>query len=204
MRDPAVTSHLWWLASRASGVVAFALVSLSVGLGLTMAGRVSRRPGAKRSLMALHEHAALAALVAVAVHGLTLLGDAWLHPGLRGIAAPFAMGYRPVWTGLGIVGGYLAAALGLSFYLRRHIGARLWRRAHRLTVVVYGLALAHALGAGTDAGSPWLRWMMIASAVPIGLLFLIRIMPGARRAQPRPRPRPTRSPVARARPQEAR
>jgi sulfoxide reductase heme-binding subunit YedZ len=203
MRDPAVTSHLWWLASRASGVVAFALVSLSVGLGLTMAGRVSRRPGAKRSLMALHEHAALAALVAVAVHGLTLLGDAWLHPGLRGIAVPFAMGYRPVWTGLGIVGGYLAAALGLSFYLRRHIGARLWRRAHRLTVVVYGLALAHALGAGTDAGSPWLRWMMITSAVPIGLLFLIRIMPGARRAQPRPRPQPTRPPVARARPQEA-
>lgn len=186
MRHPDVVSHLWWLAARASGIVAFALVSLSVGLGLAMAGRVSRAPGAKRSMVAVHEHAALAALVAIAIHGLTLLGDAWLHPGLRGIAVPFALGYRTFWTGLGIVGGYLAAALGLSFYLRRHIGARLWRRAHRLTVVVYGLALAHVLGAGTDAGSPWLRWMMLVSVVPIGLLFLVRVIP---RRRPRPRPR---------------
>ena len=50
------------------------------------------------------------------------------------------MAYRPLWTGLGIIGGYLAALLGLSFYARRRIGARLWRKAHRLTVVVYVLA----------------------------------------------------------------
>ena len=41
------------------------------------------------------------ALVAIAVHGVTLLGDRWLHPGLAGIAVPFAMGYRPSFTGLG-------------------------------------------------------------------------------------------------------
>ena len=43
---------------------------------------------------------------------------------------PFAMGYRPIVTGIGIIAGYLAALLGLSFYARRRIGARLWRRAH--------------------------------------------------------------------------
>ena len=67
---------------------------------------------------------------------------------------PFTIGYRPLWTSLGIIGGYLAAILGLSFYVRRRIGARLWRRLHRLTVVVYVLALVHALGAGTDASLP--------------------------------------------------
>ncbi len=200
MSTLAVTHQVWWLAARASGVVALGLVTLSVGLGLTMGGRLTRRPGAKRTIMAVHEQAALAALVAIVVHGLTLLGDAWLKPGLSGITVPFAMGYRPLWTGLGIIGAYLAAALGLSFYLRRHIGARLWRKAHRFTVVVYALALAHALGAGTDAGSPWLRWSILATAVPIGVLFVLRIMPGLRRSPGPPRapaPRGQRSPAAR-------
>ena len=54
-----------------------------------------RRPGLSRKLMAIHEHTALAGLVAIAVHGITLLGDPWLHPGVGGVAVPFAMGFRP-------------------------------------------------------------------------------------------------------------
>ena len=37
------------------------------------------------------------------------------------------MEYRRLWTGLGIVAGYLAAALGLSFYARKRIGTKRWR-----------------------------------------------------------------------------
>ena len=104
-----------------------------MAIGLTMAGKVLRRPGIGRKLKALHEHTALAGLVAIAIHGITLLGDRWLHPGVTGILVPFSMGYRPVFTGLGILAGYLAAALGLTFYARRRIGPRLWRKAHRAT-----------------------------------------------------------------------
>jgi sulfoxide reductase heme-binding subunit YedZ len=188
MTDQSVTTHFWWLASRASGVVALALVSASVMLGLAMAGRIARGP-AKRSAMALHEQLSLGGLVAVGVHGLTLIGDSWLRPGLSGILVPFTSSYRPLWTGLGIAAAYLAAALGLSFYARRWLGAPLWRRAHRLTVAVYVLAVAHTLGAGTDAASPWLRWSLLATAVPILFLFLVRVAPGSRaRRSPAPRP----------------
>ena len=169
----------WWLAGRASGVVALALVTLSVGVGLAMAGRVARRPGLSRTLMALHEHAALAGLVAIAVHGVTLLLDPWLHPGPVGVAVPFTMGYRPLFTGLGVVAAYLAALLGLSFYARRRIGARLWRRAHRATVLVYLLGVVHALGAGTDASTPWLRAFLLVTGVPIVVLFLRRVVRAA-------------------------
>jgi methionine sulfoxide reductase heme-binding subunit len=181
MTGPDPAQYGWWLASRASGVVALALVTASVAIGLTMAGRVLRRPGMGRRLKALHEHTALAGLVAIAVHGITLLGDRWLHPGVRGVLIPFAMGYRPAFTGLGIVAGYLAAALGLSFYARRRLGPRLWRRAHRATVIVYVLALVHTIGAGTDAASGWLRAFMVVTAVPIALLFLRRMLPRRRR-----------------------
>jgi methionine sulfoxide reductase heme-binding subunit len=177
----------WWLASRASGIVAMLLITASVILGLAMAGRVSRRPGLARTLRGIHEQVALAGLVAIGVHGVTLLGDRWLHPGLKGIAVPFAMGYRPLFTGLGILAGYLAAILGLTFYARRRIGARLWRRMHRFTVAVYVLGLIHALGAGTDAGSPWLRTMLLASTIPVGTLFANRVL-SSRRRRARPRP----------------
>jgi hypothetical protein len=45
-----------------------------------------------------------------------------LHPSLRDIAVPFAMAHQPVWTGVGIIGGWLAAIFTFSFYVRGWIG----------------------------------------------------------------------------------
>ncbi len=185
----AVETHGWWLASRASGLVALALVTVSVGIGLTMSGRVMRRPGLSRSLLAIHEQTALAGLVAIAIHGLTLLGDPWLNPGVGGVTIPFAMGFKPFWTGLGVIAGYLAVLLGLSFYARRAVGPRLWRKAHRATVLVYALGVVHALGAGSDASSLWLRAWLIVTGAPIAVLFAHRVAEGRRRARPAARSR---------------
>jgi sulfoxide reductase heme-binding subunit YedZ len=185
MTDP--IPHIWWLMSRSAGVVALVLVTISVGIGLTMSAKLMRKRGLGPKLMAIHEQTALAGLIAIAVHGITLLGDPWLHPGVAGISVPFVMGYRTVFTGLGIIGGWLAALLGLSYYARRRIGARLWRKAHRATVVVYLLGLVHTLGAGTDAATPWLRWFMVATAGPMAVLFLRRVLgPGTAVDRPRP------------------
>jgi len=171
-------SHGWWLASRASGLVALVLVTVSVGLGLAMAGKVMRRPGLSRKLMAIHEQTALAGLVAIAIHGITLLGDPWLNPGVAGVVVPFTMGFKPLFTGLGVIGGYLAALLGLSYYVRRRIGTKLWRKAHRATVVVYALGVVHALGAGTDASAVWFRWWVMLTTPVIGGLFVYRLLAG--------------------------
>jgi sulfoxide reductase heme-binding subunit YedZ len=160
-------------------------------LGLAMAAKVvplrSRREAAR-----LHEHLALMALGATAAHGALLGLDPWLKAGWSGILVPFTIGYRPVWTGLGILAGYLAAVLGLSFYGRRHIGARLWRRLHRLTVFVYVLALAHALGSGTDAALAPVRYALLATLAPVLALLALRLRRG--RPTKRPSPAPARAP----------
>ena len=175
--------YAWWLASRASGMVALALISLSVGLGLAMAGRVPGSPKLKRPMLAIHEYTALAGLVAIAVHGITLLGDRWLHPGPVGIAVPFVMDHRPLYTGLGIVAGYLAAALGLTFYIRKRIGNQRWRAAHKLTTLAYALSVVHAAGAGSDTGTAWMRALLVLAAAPVLFLLVIRVLPAPRRTR---------------------
>ncbi len=191
----APSNYVWWLAGRSAGVVALLLVTASVLLGLTMAAKLVplRR---RRDAVKLHEHLALLSLGAIGAHGALLAADPWLKAGWSGILVPFTIGYRPLWTGIGILAGYLAAILGLSFYARRRIGARLWRRLHRLTVVVYALGLAHALGSGTDASLAPVRYAMLASAVPIAALFAIRLRMG--RGAPKRAPDRVKAPAVRA------
>jgi sulfoxide reductase heme-binding subunit YedZ len=201
VNEQVLAQHGWWLASRASGLVALVLVTVSVALGLTMAGRLSKKPGANRVLSAIHEQTAVIGLIAIAVHGLTLLGDPFLSPGVGGISIPFVIDYRPLWTGIGIVAGWLAAVLGLSFYFRKRFGPRLWRKAHRATIVVYVLGVVHTLGAGTDATSPWLLYPLALASAWIAVLFVARVATAIRKGRAkRPARAPRRRPLASSRP----
>jgi hypothetical protein len=76
--------YLWWLVSRASGILALVLISLSVVLGLAMAAEVLGRTKVKRSVMGLYEYLAMTGLAAIGAHGVALLGDHWLKSGWRG------------------------------------------------------------------------------------------------------------------------
>jgi len=180
-RDP--LSHAWWLAGRSAGVVAFLLLTASVVAGLALALRVVP-PRGRPALRAGHERIALAALAAVGAHGLLLLGDPWLKLGLGGLLVPFTASYRPLWTGLGVCAGYIAAALALSYYARRRIGARRWRNAHRLIPVAWLLAVAHVLGSGTDASQSWLRVPLLIAIGAIAAMLTVRV--AGRRRTPRP------------------
>ena len=172
--------HIWWLASRSMGVVAMVLVSLSVGLGLAMSGWIVGVPGAPARLKTFHEALALSGLAAIVLHGVLLLPDPYLHPGLAGITVPFALSARPVFMGAGIVAGWLAAIITASFYVRSLIGVAAWRRLHVLTFAVYLLGLAHTLGTGTDAGATWLLVLLAISTAPVVLAGLHRALAGGR------------------------
>jgi sulfoxide reductase heme-binding subunit YedZ len=168
--------HTWWLLSRSAGVVALVLVAASTLMGLALANGLVNGPQARKSITTFHEQTANAGLAAIGLHGVTLLGDAFLHPSPIDLLVPFTIDYKPLYVASGILGGYAAAILGLSFYARKRIGGKRWRRIHRATPIVYLLALIHTFGAGTDAGSSWLRAFMLATAVPAGTLLARRLM----------------------------
>jgi sulfoxide reductase heme-binding subunit YedZ len=168
-------NYTFWLAGRAAGIVGFVALGVVSVLGLVSALRLAS-PATAARLRPWHERLALTGLGCIAAHGLLLLADPWLHPGVVGILVPFQMGYRPVWTGLGIIAAYALAAFALSFYQRRRIGARRWRSAHRFASIAFVLGGLHALMAGTDARSPLLLAIILGFGAVIGLMVAARAL----------------------------
>jgi methionine sulfoxide reductase heme-binding subunit len=164
--------HLFWITSRAAGIVSLVLASLAVSMGLVMSLKMmrARRP----DLLALHEVLSLATLVALAVHGVSLLGDTFMRPSIADIALPFAWSYKTLWTSIGIIGGWALVVLGLAYYARNAIGVKRWRRLHRFTALAWVAGIAHTLGEGTDAGQLWFLAMLAIVAVPAFLLLAVR------------------------------
>ncbi len=177
--------HLFWITSRAAGTLALVLSSASVGAGLLIRGRGESRKVLGGDAKALHEALALATLVALAVHGVALLGDHFLHPTVLDISIPFTGGYRPFWTGIGIVGGWGLALLGLTYYARNWIGGSRWRSLHRFTAVFWAFGIAHSIGAGTDGEQLWLLLVAVGPAIPALILLAGKLTGSAERGQPR-------------------
>ncbi|MBK5218472.1 MAG: ferric reductase-like transmembrane domain-containing protein [Thermoleophilia bacterium] len=181
-----VGTHLFWISSRAAGMAALLLASSSVVCGLMIGSK--RRSLNRTDFRTAHEILSLATLFFVGLHGLALLADSWLNPGVAGITIPFASSYRPLWTGLGIVAGYGLAILGLSYYLRERIGPARWRRLHRLTAAFWLLAIVHTIGAGSDAGQAWFLVLAGVCIAPAALLIAARWLDRARPGNPAGRP----------------
>jgi sulfoxide reductase heme-binding subunit YedZ len=174
-----VAPHIFWITSRAAGSAALVLSSVGVCVGLLMGGRFVRGRGL--DLRAAHETISIATLVAIVLHAVALLGDSFMHPSVADIAIPFVSSYQTVWTTVGILAGWSAILLGLSFYARRWIGQRRWRSMHRFTVLAWWLGVIHSLGEGTDAGQAWFLAMTGIVVVPAIILFVAR-MSGFKRA----------------------
>jgi methionine sulfoxide reductase heme-binding subunit len=182
MTDP--TPHLFWITSRAAGFAALLLASLAVSAGVLMSTKLLK--GRTSELRSAHDTLALAAIVALLVHSVALLGDQFLHPSIADIAIPFVSGYKTFWTSLGIVGGWGLTLLGLSYYARRYMGAARWRKLHRFTALAWLAGLAHALGEGTDAGQLWFLAMTALVVIPALALLATRLARGERGAPARP------------------
>ena len=187
------SNHLFWIVSRGAGTTALILSSLAVCVGLTMGGKLL--PGNAADRRSYHEVMSLSVMVAIAVHGLTLLGDSFLHPSLIDVTVPFALGYQRLATTLGIIAGWSFIALGLSFYARDRIGRARWKVIHRFTLLAWIGGLVHTLVEGTDAGQLWFLALVTVTSAPVLVLLGLRVTSGGVRRRPGAR-LPVSSPAA--------
>ena len=147
MKDPT-----FWILARASGLTAYVLLTLSVIAGLVLKSRpfTQLKPA---YVTETHRTLALLSIGALGLHALALVLDETVHVSLAALVVPGLVEYRPAWTAAGVLAGDLVLLVVASFWVRRRIGIRNWRRLHWTTYAVFALATVHGLFAGTDARS---------------------------------------------------
>lgn len=172
MIDP--SHYLFWITTRAAGTTAMVFASASVGIGLAAGTKLLKGP----DRFNIHQALAVATMVAIAVHGVSLLGDTYLRPTLIDISVPFALSYKTIPTSIGIIAGWGMVILGLSYYLRRWIGVQRWKLIHRFTALAWAFGLMHTFTEGTDAGQLWFIALIVLTAAPALVLLAKRLVVG--------------------------
>jgi sulfoxide reductase heme-binding subunit YedZ len=145
----------FWLLARASGLTAYLLLTGSVLAGLVVKSRPFGRGVKTASVTDVHRFLALLALGMLVLHGISLTLDQTVHMPVAALVLPGFSSYRPGSVALGVLACELAALIVVSFSVRRRIGARNWRRLHWATYLIFAMATAHGLAAGTDSTQPW-------------------------------------------------
>ena len=145
----------FWILARASGLVAYALLTASILAGIVLKARPFGRALRPATVTDSHRFLALLGLTALALHGASLVLDDVVSISPVALIVPGLVPYRPLWTALGVLEGELMLLVYASFSLRKRIGNRAWRRLHWLTYGVFALATLHGLAAGSDSHQAW-------------------------------------------------
>lgn len=180
-----------WYLTRASGFALYVLVWLATVLGLGLTTTLLDRFGGRAVLFSIHAYATELSYGFLALHLLTLAADQTVPFGFANLVVPFGSPWREPWTGLGVLAAELLVLIGASFAIRWLIGFRGWRLLHWLTFPLYGLALAHGLGSGTDRNEGWAQGIYLATALCVVWLASYRALRrGARVILPQPPAQP--------------
>jgi DMSO/TMAO reductase YedYZ heme-binding membrane subunit len=192
-----VNPQVWWYVARASGIVAWGLVTSSVVLGLWLSARVTRQKPKPAWTLDLHRFVGGLAVVFTGVHLAGLVADSYVDFGVRDLLVPFSSGWKPGAVALGVVGVYLLVAIEVTSLLMKRIPRRWWRGVHLTSYGLFVLATAHLLLAGTDAASPVLQWTVLGATALVAFLTAARVL-GVGRRDPARVARPVRQPVVSA------
>lgn len=165
----------WWFVVRASGLVAYALLGVTVIVGLLLSTRPLGRRPPPDWLFDWHGFAGGLSLTFTALHLGSLLLDDYIEFGLLDLLVPFAAAWRPVALALGILALYLAVAVQVTSRLRHRMPAGWWHRIHLLSIPLFFVATAHLLLAGTDADHPLVLLTVGGLSATILLLLGFRL-----------------------------
>ena len=174
----ALDDLLLWLTARATGLTAFAAISLSVVSGEALRTSVLDFLASNRALRGLHDFTTALWLPLVAAHVLTLVLDRTAQITARDVVVPFQVAYAPLQIGLGTVALDILIVVVITSWLRRHMNNRLWQWIHRTSYVAFVAIFLHAVTSGTDFSAPLVSALAWSTAAALAILGLARLLWG--------------------------
>jgi methionine sulfoxide reductase heme-binding subunit len=181
-----MNEQVWWYLARASGIVAWLLLTAAVIWGIllsTGAFRELRRPA---WLLDLHRWLGGLTLSFIAIHLAALVADSYVHFGLTDLAIPFASDWKPAAVALGVVATWVLVAVELTSFAVKRMPRRVWRIVHLTSYAAFWLTSIHAALAGTDRTERLYQLTAVASIVAVvwSLSYRIVVRRSARRPSP--------------------
>jgi predicted ferric reductase len=174
----AIDNHIFWYISRASALLAFILLFISIILGSGMKIPFLARLTARWENFDLHQFTAVLASGLIIVHIFSLLGDNYLGFNLQSLLVPLASPYRTIWIALGVIGFYVLIVIAVSSFLRRHINRTIWKVIHVISYILFFIILYHSIRSGTDSSTLWVRILYVISGTCVAFLGLWRLLIG--------------------------
>jgi predicted ferric reductase len=165
-----------WYATRAAGLVTLLLLTASVLLGVLNAGRFSSPRWPRFLTAGLHRNISLLALAFVVLHVGTTVLDSYTSIQLSAAFIPFVSGYKRIWVGLGAVALDLLIAVLATSLVRIRLGHRAWRLVHWCGYACWPAAVAHGVGAGTDARTSWAAAMTAGCVAAVAAAAAWRLL----------------------------
>ena len=193
-----MSSQVWWFVSRSSGMIAWALITLSVCWGLFVSTKAVAKASTPSWLLDLHRFFGGLAVSFTAVHLIGLWADSYVEFGWSELFVPFASEWKSSAVAWGIIAMYLLVAVEVTSLAMRWLPRRAWRWIHHLSLPLYVLATYHGIAAGTDKSNQVFRLAALASINVVAFLAIVLILAARRtaisRSTPSKRPqRPARS-----------
>jgi len=141
-----------WLAARATGLVAYGLLTVLVAFGLILSHPVNQSTWKlSKRLFPWHENLFAFVVAFTVVHVVSLVLDPYAGVGILGALVPGLSSYRSWPVALGTLGLYALLITALTARYTRLLPAGGWLKLHRLSLVVWALGWGHGILAGSDS-----------------------------------------------------
>jgi DMSO/TMAO reductase YedYZ heme-binding membrane subunit len=170
-----VSPQFWWYVTRASGIVAWLMLTASVIWGVILSTKAfpeQRRPA---WLLDLHRWLGGLTVSFVAIHLIALVADSYVHFTLIDLAVPFASDWKPGAVALGVIATWLLVAVEVTSLAMRRLPKRVWRAIHLSSYAVFWLASIHAALAGTDRAQRLYQVTAAASIIAVAWALMYRL-----------------------------
>ena len=161
-----------WYLNRSTGVVTIVLLTITTVLGvLAIGGRPAGRLP-RFVTQAFHRNVALLALLLLTAHLVTAVLDEFVEIKWYEAFVPFVGSFEPLWVGFGAIAVDLMIIVILTSLFRTRMNHGLWRGIHITAYAMWGLAIGHGIGVGTDmTESLYVLTVVCAISVPLAAIY---------------------------------
>lgn len=166
-----------WLGIRATGIVAWGLLTAVVVWGIALRTRVLGHRAAPAKLLTMHRWLGALAVGFLAVHLVLLLVDPVVHFTVPQLLIPGIAPWNAFAVALGTIAFWLIIPVTFIGRLRQRMGkmGNTWfKRSHLIAYAAWPFATLHYVLAGTDALAQWSLALLITGSTLIVMALLAR------------------------------